>query len=97
MFVVLSDKEKIKEIQPDFVIENPDQGEYQHFGESIVLMGNTTLLVGAPNYSVDGKQRVGKLYAFDMLTKSKKWTMTGSNEFQQFGRLEEKKGKFHCH
>lgn len=86
MFIVTSDKQKRGLIGPDFVIENPDQGEYQHFGESCVLMNNKTLLVSAPNYSLIDKQRVGKLYAFDMHTNTIQWTMTGSNEFQQFGR-----------
>lgn len=71
--------------QPDISFENPSFTPYDHFGESILQVKNT-LLVGAPGYSTESKQRVGRIYAFDLQTKRLKWCITGTNEFQQFGK-----------
>jgi hypothetical protein len=50
------------------------------------LVVKDTILIGAPGYSIDSKQRVGRVYAFDTMTKKLKWIISGTNEFQQFGR-----------
>jgi glycosylphosphatidylinositol phospholipase D len=71
--------------QPDISIENPNAAEYDHFGASILRIKDT-LLIGAPGFSIDSKQRVGRVYAFDLVSKKLKWTISGTNEFQQFGR-----------
>ncbi|OBZ87519.1 Phosphatidylinositol-glycan-specific phospholipase D [Choanephora cucurbitarum] len=72
--------------QPDISIQNPSKSAYDRFGESILLIKDT-LLIGAPGYSIEGKQRVGRVYAFDRMTEKLRWTMTGTKEFQQFGRV----------
>ncbi|CEP18661.1 hypothetical protein [Parasitella parasitica] len=76
---------EIKLAQPHFVIENPNINAYDHFGESIVLVQDT-LLISAPGYSVDQKQRVGRVYAFDVSTYKLKWIISGTKEFQQYGK-----------
>lgn len=70
---------------PDIQIENPNAAEYDHFGGSILRVKDT-LLISAPGFSIGNKQRVGRVYAFDINTQRLKWTITGTNEFQQFGR-----------
>ncbi|KAG1113988.1 hypothetical protein G6F42_014312 [Rhizopus arrhizus] len=72
--------------QPHFVIENPDIHAYDHFGESMLVIQDT-LLISAPSYSVDQMQRVGRVYAFDTSTYKLKWIITGTKEFQQYGKL----------
>ncbi|KAI8387402.1 hypothetical protein BD560DRAFT_382381 [Blakeslea trispora] len=72
--------------QPDISVQNPSKSAYDRFGESILLIKDT-LLIGAPGYSTETKQRVGRVYAFDAKTQRLKWTMTGTREFQQFGRV----------
>ncbi|GAN07215.1 phosphatidylinositol-glycan-specific phospholipase D isoformX1 [Mucor ambiguus] len=72
--------------QPHFVIENPDLNAYDHFGESILIIQDT-LLISAPSYSVGQMQRVGRVYAFDTFTYKLKWTITGTKEFQQYGKV----------
>ncbi|KAL0139993.1 hypothetical protein V8B55DRAFT_1503213 [Mucor lusitanicus] len=72
--------------QPHFVIENPDAHAYDHFGESVVIIQDT-LLISAPSYSVGQMQRVGRVYAFDTSTYTLKWTITGTKEFQQYGKV----------
>lgn len=71
--------------QPDISFENPNKQPYDQFGYSILLVKNT-ILIGAPGYSVQGKQRVGRVFAFDVYTKQLKWTISGSREFQHYGR-----------
>lgn len=71
--------------QPHFVIENPDIHAYDHFGESMLVIQDT-LLISAPSYSVDQMQRVGRVYAFDTSTYKLKWIITGTKEFQQYGK-----------
>lgn len=72
---------------PDVMIKNPntDSAGYDHFGESILVVKDT-ILIGAPGYNIDSRQRVGRVYAFDIMTKKLKWTISGTTEFQQFGR-----------
>ncbi|KAG2189656.1 hypothetical protein INT46_004795, partial [Mucor plumbeus] len=72
--------------QPHFEIENPNINSYDHFGESILVIQNT-LLISAPGYSMDQKQRVGRVYAFDAFTYKLKWVVTGTKEFQQYGKI----------
>ncbi|KAI7907026.1 uncharacterized protein BX663DRAFT_494551 [Cokeromyces recurvatus] len=77
--------------QADWIIDNPNIQEdvsrsaYDHFGESILLVKDT-LLIGAPGYCINMKQKVGRVYAFDIKTKKLKWIMSGSKEFQQYGK-----------
>jgi hypothetical protein len=65
--------------------ENPKMRPFDHFGHSVLIVKDT-ILVGAPGYSIQDKQRVGRVYAFDIHTKQLKWTISGSREFQQYGR-----------
>ncbi|KAI9486366.1 MAG: hypothetical protein EXX96DRAFT_548773 [Benjaminiella poitrasii] len=77
---------------PDLFIDNPNAKEdptgsaYDHFGESILAVKDT-ILIGAPGFSAAGKQRVGRVYAFDIKTRKLKWTLSGSREFQQYGKV----------
>ncbi|KAI8076472.1 uncharacterized protein B0P05DRAFT_545998 [Gilbertella persicaria] len=71
--------------QPDISIQNPNKSPYDRFGESILIVKDT-LLIGAPGYSTGTKQRVGRVYAFDSYLQLR-WTITGSKEFQQYGRV----------
>lgn len=66
-------------------IQHPHPHSYDHFGESILLV-NDTLLVGAPGFNVGNKQRVGRVYAFDVHSRELKWIITGYKEFQQYGK-----------
>lgn len=70
--------------QPDIIFRNPNLDPYDHFGESI-LQVKDTILIGAPGYSTESLQRVGRIYAFDFTGKLK-WFVTGTSEFQQYGR-----------
>lgn len=71
--------------QPDIIFRNPNLDPYDHFGESI-LQVEDTILIGAPGYSTESLQRVGRVYAFDFTGKLK-WFVTGTSEFQQYGRV----------
>ncbi|KAI8647357.1 hypothetical protein BD408DRAFT_408429 [Parasitella parasitica] len=84
VFIYLNNE--IKLAQPHIVIENPNVNAYDHFGESILIMQDT-LLISAPGYSVDRKQRVGRVYAFDTSTFKLKWIISGTKEFQQYGKI----------
>jgi glycosylphosphatidylinositol phospholipase D len=70
--------------QPDMRFENPNMRPYDHFGHSFLIVQDT-ILIGAPGYSTN-EQRVGRIYAFDRYTRQLRWTMSGSREFQQYGR-----------
>ncbi|KAI8973527.1 hypothetical protein BDF20DRAFT_657581 [Mycotypha africana] len=86
---ILHDSTKMVK-EADLIIENPNHEEdnYDHFGESILFMQKTgILLIGAPGYSTENKQRVGRVYAFDMRSNKLKWIVTGSEEFQQYGKV----------
>ncbi|CAO3613680.1 unnamed protein product [Mucor hiemalis] len=71
--------------QPDIIFKNPNLDPYDHFGESI-LQVKDTILIGAPGYSTEYKQRIGRVYAFELSTGKLKWLVTGTSEFQQYGR-----------
>lgn len=89
MVSIFYSKEQVSGVltKPDVVIENPnsESAAYDHFGESVLVVKDT-ILVGAPGYSMNPKQRVGRVYAFDINTKKLKWVISGTSEFQQFGK-----------
>jgi outer membrane protein assembly factor BamB len=72
--------------QPDIIFKNPFPHDYAHFGASVAIIKDNVILIGAPGFSVESSQRVGRVYAFDIATGRMLWTMTGTKEFQQFGR-----------
>ncbi|GAA5804272.1 hypothetical protein HPULCUR_009759 [Helicostylum pulchrum] len=75
--------------QPDISIQNPNfnsSASYDHFGESILIIKDT-ILIGSPGYSIGSRQRVGRVYAFDLKTLELKWTITGTTQFQQYGKV----------
>ncbi|KAG2236049.1 hypothetical protein INT48_008143 [Thamnidium elegans] len=74
--------------QPDISIQNPNlnSSSYDRFGESILVIKDT-ILIGSPGYSIESKQRVGRVYAFDLKTLELKWTITGTTQFQQYGKV----------
>ncbi|OAD66737.1 hypothetical protein PHYBLDRAFT_183810 [Phycomyces blakesleeanus NRRL 1555(-)] len=83
------------DIFPDWVLTNPQPMPYEHFGSSIDFippLPHTAglLLIGAPGHKHSELQQAGRVYGFKIspsFSPALWWTMTGTNEFQQFGRI----------
>ncbi|KAI9317430.1 hypothetical protein BX666DRAFT_2026717 [Dichotomocladium elegans] len=75
------------------ILKAPIPQPYEHFGSAVDVIhyssasSSTLLLVGAPGYSEETKQRIGRVYAFstDAPPMRLQWTMSASDQFQQFG------------
>ncbi|KAI9016347.1 hypothetical protein CLU79DRAFT_837638 [Phycomyces nitens] len=83
------------EIFPDWFLTNPHASAYEHFGSSIDFIPplphtSGVLLVGAPGYKLKNRQQAGRIYGFKItpsFSPALWWTMSGTHEFQQFGRI----------
>ncbi|KAI8388764.1 uncharacterized protein BYT42DRAFT_561146 [Radiomyces spectabilis] len=86
--------------RPDWILASPNVMGFEHFGSAFEFIDyhdepsgerrRGILLVGAPDSRVHDLQRAGRVYCFELFASIRpqwRWTMSGVNEFQQFGRV----------